>query len=213
MDFDHDYDPDLFLLGDDSKLMRNNGEAGFSDETKRFPFVAGRAVAAQRTEVEPDTPGFDLVISYDGHPPVLYRDKLGGVYEASAAQASLARVRLSLADFAGNGRPDRAVISERRPRPPARRQPQLRQLDRNRAHRRQERQTRARRQSRSEGREPLRDGDLSRRAAGLPPGRSHRSRHRPHHLAQRPDPERNPAAHQPPHGASKKRRASPAPAP
>jgi len=41
IDYDHDYDEDLILIGDDSRLMRNNGEAGFSDETKRFPFVAG----------------------------------------------------------------------------------------------------------------------------------------------------------------------------
>ena len=41
LDYDHDYDLDLFLIGDDSKLLRNNGQAGFSDETSRFPFVAG----------------------------------------------------------------------------------------------------------------------------------------------------------------------------
>src|SRR5439155_24772097 len=41
MDYDHDYDPDLFLLGDDSRLLRNNGPAGFTDESKRFQFVTG----------------------------------------------------------------------------------------------------------------------------------------------------------------------------
>ncbi len=41
IDYDHDYDEDLILIGDESRLMRNNGEAGFSDETKRFPFVSG----------------------------------------------------------------------------------------------------------------------------------------------------------------------------
>jgi len=82
MDCDHDYDEDLILIGDDSRLLRNNGEAGFSDETKRFPFVAGRALDAVRFDLEPDTPGFDLVVSYAGRPGVLYRDKLGGTYKA-----------------------------------------------------------------------------------------------------------------------------------
>jgi Tfp pilus assembly protein PilF len=82
LDYDHDYDLDLFLLGDDSKLMRNNGAAGFSDETKRFPFVPGQALSATRFDLEPDTPGFDLVVSYQDHPGVLYRDRLAGAYEA-----------------------------------------------------------------------------------------------------------------------------------
>ena len=82
IDYDHDYDEDLILIGDDSRLLRNNGEAGFSDETKRFPFVAGRALDAVRFDLEPDTPGFDLVVSYAGRPGVLYRDRLGGTYQA-----------------------------------------------------------------------------------------------------------------------------------
>ena len=82
IDYDHDYDEDIVLIGDDSRLMRNNGEAGFSDETKRFPFVAGKALDAVRFDLEPDTPGFDLVVSYAGRPGVLYRDQLGGTYQA-----------------------------------------------------------------------------------------------------------------------------------
>ena len=83
LDFDHDYDLDLFLLGDESKLLRNNGSAGFSDETKRFPFVAGHALSATRFDLEPDTPGFDLVISYQDRPGVLYRDRLAGTFQAA----------------------------------------------------------------------------------------------------------------------------------
>jgi tetratricopeptide (TPR) repeat protein len=82
LDFDHDYDLDLVLIGDDSKLLRNNGQAGFSDETKRFPFVKGQALSAARFDLEPDTPGFDLVVSYQDRAGVLYRDRLGGAYEA-----------------------------------------------------------------------------------------------------------------------------------
>jgi hypothetical protein len=83
IDYDHDYDEDIVLIGDDSRLMRNNGEAGFSDETKRFPFVAGKALDAVRFDLEPDTPGFDLVVSYAGRPGVLYRDRLGGTIRPS----------------------------------------------------------------------------------------------------------------------------------
>jgi tetratricopeptide (TPR) repeat protein len=82
IDYDHDYDEDLILIGDDSRLLRNNGEAGFSDETKRFPFVSGRAIDAVPFDLEPDTPGFDLVVSYADRRGVLYRDRLGGTYQA-----------------------------------------------------------------------------------------------------------------------------------
>jgi tetratricopeptide (TPR) repeat protein len=83
LDFDHDYDQDLVLLGDQPRLYRNNGAAGWSDETRRFPFVAGKAVDAVRFDLEPDTPGFDLVVSYQDRPGVVYRDSLGGNYKAS----------------------------------------------------------------------------------------------------------------------------------
>ena len=87
IDYDHDYDEDLLLIGDESRLLRNNGEAGFSDETKRFPFVAGRALDAVRFDLEPDTPGFDLVVSYAGRPGVLYRDRLSATYQAGPLPA------------------------------------------------------------------------------------------------------------------------------
>ena len=82
LDYDHDYDLDLFLIGDDSRLLRNNGPAGFSDETSRFPFVPGHALSAVPFDFEPDTPGFDLVVSYQDRPGVLYRDRLAGKYQA-----------------------------------------------------------------------------------------------------------------------------------
>ena len=83
LDYDHDYDLDVFLLGDDSRLMRNNGQAGFSDETARFPFVKGRALSATPFDLEPDTPGFDLVVSYADRPGALYRDQLVGKFTAT----------------------------------------------------------------------------------------------------------------------------------
>lgn len=82
LDYDHDYDLDLFLLGEKSALVRNNGEAGFSDQSAGFPFVNGPAVDATVYRLVADTKGSDLVVSYRDRGGVLYRDKLAGKYEA-----------------------------------------------------------------------------------------------------------------------------------
>jgi len=81
LDFDHDYDLDLVLLGEGAALIRNNG-TGWSDETRRFPFVSGRAVSGAIVEAVADTQGMDLTVTYADRPAVLYRDRLGGRYEA-----------------------------------------------------------------------------------------------------------------------------------
>jgi len=110
LDFDHDYDLDLVLIGDESKLLRNNGQAGFSDETGRFPFVKGRALSAVRFDLEPDTPGFDLAVSYQDRPGVLYRDKLGGAYEAvTIEELPEGATNLAALDFNHDGRTDLAA--------------------------------------------------------------------------------------------------------
>jgi tetratricopeptide (TPR) repeat protein len=82
LDYDHDYDLDLLLLGERSVLLRNQGPAGFQDRTADFPFASGRALDAAAFRVVPDTKGNDLVVSYQDHSAVLYRDRLAGVYEA-----------------------------------------------------------------------------------------------------------------------------------
>ncbi len=110
LDYDHDYDLDLVLIGDESKLLRNNGQAGFSDETSRFPFVKGQALSAVRFDLEPDTPGFDLVVSYQDRPGVLYRDRLGGTYEAvNIDELPAGSTNLSAKDFNHDGRTDLAA--------------------------------------------------------------------------------------------------------
>jgi Tfp pilus assembly protein PilF len=81
LDYDHDNDMDLFLLGENSALMRNNGAGGFGDETKSFPFVQGHAIGATRFALKPEIPARDLVVTYAGHAGILYRDKLNGVFE------------------------------------------------------------------------------------------------------------------------------------
>ena len=82
IDYDHDYDADLILLGDRPALLRNQGEAGWSDEAARFPFVPGRAVAGAVFDLVADTQGIDLAVAYADRSGVLYRDRLGGLYEA-----------------------------------------------------------------------------------------------------------------------------------
>ncbi len=46
IDYDHDYDLDLMLLGEHSVLMRNNGDGTFLDVTQSFPFASGTPVDA-----------------------------------------------------------------------------------------------------------------------------------------------------------------------
>src|ERR1700730_3345324 len=82
LDYDHDYDLDLFLLGEKSVLLRNQGTAGFVDHTSDFPFVPGHAIDGILYRWQADSKAFDLVVSYQDHAGVLYRDKLTGTYEA-----------------------------------------------------------------------------------------------------------------------------------
>src|SRR5262249_37742505 len=83
LDYDHDYDLDLVLLGSKSALARNNGEAGFSDETASFPFASGNAVDGAMVDLIADTNGMDLAVSYSDHAGILYRDRLLAHYEAT----------------------------------------------------------------------------------------------------------------------------------
>jgi hypothetical protein len=80
MDYDHDYDLDLLLLGEQPALLRNQGAAGFADRTADFPFVSGRVEDAAKLRVDPDSKAFDLAVWYQGRAPVLYRDRMGGHY-------------------------------------------------------------------------------------------------------------------------------------
>ncbi len=110
LDYDHDYDLDLFLLGNDSKLLRNNGQAGFSDETARFPLVPGHALSGVPFDLEPDTPGRDLVVSYQDRPGVLYRDHLSGNYQAvDLKELPAGSILLPPKDLNHDGRTDLAA--------------------------------------------------------------------------------------------------------
>ncbi len=84
IDYDHDYDLDLILLGDTPALMRNEGSAGFADRTADFPFQPGHPIEAHKLRAAPDTKAFDLAVWYSDHAPVLYRDQMGGRYTSEA---------------------------------------------------------------------------------------------------------------------------------
>ena len=82
IDYDHDYDLDLLLLGEHSVLLRNQGTAGFADRSADFPFAPGHAIDGALYRWQADSKAFDVVVSYADHSGVLYNDKLSGKYEA-----------------------------------------------------------------------------------------------------------------------------------
>src|SRR5262249_47502910 len=61
---------------------RNDGSAGFSDQTEHFPFAAGRIVDAALFDLVPDNNETDLAALYADGSIVIYRDRLLGHYEA-----------------------------------------------------------------------------------------------------------------------------------
>jgi len=109
IDYDHDYDLDLVLLGDHPALMRNQGKAGFEDRTADFPFITGHPTDAFKLRFIPDSKAFDLAVVYSDHAAVLYNDQLGGRYTVTPYSGP-ARQNLVDADFRGDGRVDQAKI-------------------------------------------------------------------------------------------------------
>lgn len=86
MDYDHDRDLDLILLGARSLLLRNDGSAGWEDRTRDFPFEAANATDASVLRYAPDdVKAFDLLVSYGDRGKILYRDRLNGRFEATPA--------------------------------------------------------------------------------------------------------------------------------
>src|ERR1019366_2207447 len=90
---------------------------------------------AVRFDLEPDTPGFDLVVSYADRAGVLYRDALGGTYAAQdIAELPAGAFGLAAGDVNHDGRTDlaarlpdgqRLVLANRDGRFPAEAAPKL----------------------------------------------------------------------------------------
>lgn len=87
LDYDHDYDVDLLLLGSRPALVRNQGSGKFDERTAEFPFVAGAALDAVPLRVVPESKANDVLVSYADRAGVWYRDRLAGVYEAVTVDA------------------------------------------------------------------------------------------------------------------------------
>src|ERR1035437_7102715 len=111
IDYDHDYDLDLILLGASPALMRNEGAAGFADRTADFPFVKGFPTAAQKLRLTPDSKAFDLAVFYRARAPGLYRDRRGGHYAVEPFQGTPPDDSRVEADFDNDGRMDGASIA------------------------------------------------------------------------------------------------------
>lgn len=109
IDYDHDYDLDLILLGDQPALMRNQGKPGFEDRTADFPFLSAHPIDAQKLRVNPDSKSFDLAVFYSDHVSVLYNDQLGGRYTATEYAGQVGQA-VPPADFNNDGRLDQANI-------------------------------------------------------------------------------------------------------
>lgn len=112
LDYDHDYDLDLVLLGPEPALLRNQGPDNWEDHTADFPFIKGDVSAAEKIRMDPDSKAFDLVVSYHDHAPVLYRDLLGGRYKVETFnfQPSVPRNQV-FADFETPGRRDSVIVN------------------------------------------------------------------------------------------------------
>jgi tetratricopeptide (TPR) repeat protein len=122
IDYDHEYDLDLLLVGEASALLRNNGQAGFSDETKAFPFVEGRAVDAVAFNFVKDTDSREILVTYADRPATLYRDLFAGRYRADTVDAMPAGATALVArdldndgwiDIAAGGAPALTVLLNR----------------------------------------------------------------------------------------------------
>lgn len=103
LDYDHDYDLDLVLLGKKSMLFRNQGAAGFQDHTKDFPFAAGDALDAAPIRAVADSKSFDLAVSYRDHAGILYRDQLSGTYKAQPLALPPGATQLTAVDIDNDG--------------------------------------------------------------------------------------------------------------
>jgi tetratricopeptide (TPR) repeat protein len=105
IDFDHDYDLDLMLLGKKSVLLRNQGTQGF--EPHPFPFAEGEAIDAVGFRLIADSKSKDIVISYKDKPATLYLDQLTAEYKAQPlTEVAAGATHLTALDLDNDGNLD-----------------------------------------------------------------------------------------------------------
>ncbi|MCW5964773.1 MAG: VCBS repeat-containing protein [Bryobacterales bacterium] len=111
LDYDHDYDLDLILLGDRPAVFRNQGAAGFQAQPNAIGFVPGKAIDAAIIRQIPDSKAMDFVVSYSNRAGVLYKDRLGGSFEArNLPEVPANASQFQVADFDHNGTLDLAFL-------------------------------------------------------------------------------------------------------
>jgi tetratricopeptide (TPR) repeat protein len=123
VDYDHDRDLDLILAGERNLLLRNDGDAGWEDRMKDFPFAPGVATRGYAHRTAPDdTKAFDVTLIYDNGTAIDYRDRLNGRYEGTEPHRAAGEIpdardgepeaaAWNAADFRGNGRLDRVLVT------------------------------------------------------------------------------------------------------
>ncbi len=112
-DYDRDNDFDLFALGEDRRLLQNDGEGGLADVSSEFPFGSGRVRAAVTAELFEDN-GHDFIAVY-GDRVAVHQDRKLGVFGDALAVGDVSvpagRVRLEVIDVDHDGYLDIAVTT------------------------------------------------------------------------------------------------------
>lgn len=109
VDFDHDYDLDLMLLGDKNELLRNEGDKGFQPHA--FPFSQKPARRAGITRMEPDSKAIDVAIEYMDGTQTMFRDQLLGAFKAEAVKDREIFAPWAEMDVNGDGQIDQFAVS------------------------------------------------------------------------------------------------------
>ena len=112
-DYDHDSDLDLFALGEDKRLLQNNGDGTLADVSSIFPFGSGTARAAAAVELFEDN-GNDLVVVY-GDRVSVHQDRKLGLYgearDVAGVRVPSGAVSLTVVDADHDGYLDVAPAS------------------------------------------------------------------------------------------------------